>query len=931
MIKLKLFTIKTEVINNLKVKAKELIIGNSQPVEEKTDLYDYHTDETTRSNDDVWGDFMKYKKYPFMITIFYILLVIHMLVGLIQYIVSILTLNAKILPHNAIYLFVCILLPAGIWVWSTAYEHWNYWFRKMASLTIIIINLLLITAQQIVRLSYLPVMSLMIRIPINASISEEMVVNLSRFILLFSSLAVVICIGYPLLNMMYDHDNKENILQFKVLRNLDVRKDKQFKYDFKIVQRMDTGKFHVVKEKDRTLHTFADGTTGTAKTSSVFTPSVANDMDQKVFNEDYQKKECLKELEEGNFRIIKPFTNKEFSINYIEPVLLEGEKNEKINKKRQDRYNYLKYVSASAGITVVAPNAAFADEVYEMASNRDLMVNRVDPILTEDGHQKPGFIGINPLYVSPLLKGVERDVAITNNANIFSDILQALYEMSGSGDAYFISLNNSVTIAICKLLMLTFPTLNNGKQPNAGDLQICINDFSRTQVYLDVLVSMYGNRGEPFSSNQDRVASDRATGDVNCGIWQDVYTLINEDLLGPNKENMTDRANGLRLQINKFINHPLIRRILCAEKSLDLDKALANGEIIIVNYALELGKSVSMGFGLFFLLSFSKACLRRPGNENSRILNINYIDELPVLLHPELEEFFSLFRQYKVANIVALQTLDQMEKSQMTKYLKGVLLGNCAHQIVFGRVSPTEMAVYEKMAGKTVDTVQQKSVSETSITHENPSYSYSSRESKQLVNLMDGSDIRYRDFQEVTFFTVDNGSPVPPFIGRVNFLPSARRKGTARVTTNWEKYFSSEIIQMIRDVNKTTVKPSQNANESLFKVTSIVRNGPLRDNKRYRFTARSVIAEEQVAVTKEQRVVQETQKIDRPEVSLMNVETTGNVTSIREEPEGEFKNDQSIQENIMVDVPEDIDISLNDLFMNEEVGLEAIYRKEEKF
>jgi len=768
---------------------KRLILGSEKRPEDTADYhYEYNTD--TRTREDEWNDFIKYEKYPFIIYCFYGVLVLHILTGGLTYVYSIVNLNSKFLSKNPLLICFWCLAPIGVWIWSTMFTYWNYWNRKIGSLKLIVIEIIVIICQQLVRFSYHPVVLGLSKIPINSSLSTGMIVNLGRFILIFISLLPSIVMAYKIFDIMYEKDNKESILYFKIGRGRDFRKDKAYKYDFKAVYEMDTGKQYIVKEKDRTLHTFADGTTGTAKTSSVLTPAIADDLDQKVFNEDCQKRECIKEIKKGNFKIVRPFTNEDFSINYIEPVLLEGQQHALTNRLRQRRYDYLKYMIQSAGITVVAPNDAFADEVYELTSNRKLKVNRVDPILTEEGEQKPGFIGFNPFYISPLIKGVARDIDITNKANIFADILQALYEMSGAGDAYFISLNNSVTIATCKLLMLTYPYLNEGRQPDPGDVQRCINDFALMKPYLNMLVDKYGRR--QTQDHYDRVSAEAAT--VDCGIWQDVYTLIHNDLMGPNQEAMTDRANGLRLQINNFINHPLVRRVFCAENTLDIDKALANGEIIIVNYALELGKSVSMAFGLFFLLSYSKACLRRPGTESTRILNFNYIDELPVLLHPELEEFFTLFRQYKVANIVALQTLDQMDKSQMTKYLKGILLGNCAHQIVFGRVSPTEMETYEKMGGKKADVLKQDTISQTSLTQENPSYSYSTRETRQLSNRMEGSDFRYRDFQEVTFFTVDDGSPVPPFVGRVNFLPSAKRKGKARLAIDWHLFYPPELL-----------------------------------------------------------------------------------------------------------------------------------------
>lgn len=108
-----------------------------------------------------------------------------------------------------------------------------------------------------------------------------------------------------------------------------------------------------------------------------------------------------------------------------------------------------------------------------------------------------------------------------------------------------------------------------------------------------------------------------------------------------------------------------------------------------MNYALELG-SDSTVFGLFFMLSMINAVYRRPGGEIKKLPHFFYIDELPVLLHPRIEGCFSLFRQFRVAMFVAVQSLAQMEKSNNTAFLKDVLLGNCAHHFVFGRAAAQE-------------------------------------------------------------------------------------------------------------------------------------------------------------------------------------------------------------------------------------------------
>lgn len=84
-----------------------------------------------------------------------------------------------------------------------------------------------------------------------------------------------------------------------------------------------------------------------------------------------------------------------------------------------------------------------------------------------------------------------------------------------------------------------------------------------------------------------------------------------------------------------------------------------------------------------------------------------------------------------VAVICAIQTLDQVKKIQ----LDSIMLGNCAHQIIFGRVSTTEMDIFSKMAGETLEHVTQETVTETAITAELPAYSYSRRSTPTLPNV----------------------------------------------------------------------------------------------------------------------------------------------------------------------------------------------------
>lgn len=75
----------------------------------------------------------------------------------------------------------------------------------------------------------------------------------------------------------------------------------------------------------------------------------------------------------------------------------------------------------------------------------------------------------------------------------------------------------------------------------------------------------------------------------------------------------------------------------------------------------------------------------------------------------------------------AIQTLDQFEKNELTKYLKGVVLGS-AHLFVFGRSSLSDMEIFSAMAGTEDKIEEQNATSETPLSGDSPTLSYSSRE-----------------------------------------------------------------------------------------------------------------------------------------------------------------------------------------------------------
>lgn len=691
------------------------------------------------------------------------------------------------------------------WAISTQYDFWNYKRRKICSINIAIINLCIYITLFFIKLSLDVVVPVVLLIPTNLDITIDMVISLARLVGTLVALVPSIAVLHGIVRLLNTDENKQIIMEYRIDRHWDRRKGKRYKYDWMIVRNKENGKYIRVREEDRSLHAMADGTTGTAKTAGVFTPGIVNDLDRKVRNEDVLKRKLLKMVKKKELVLREDFDDSDFSINHFIST----------SPKAQKKFEKITACIRSAGMTTLAPNASFADTIYEFATKRGIKVNRVDPMLI-DGKHKPGFIGFNPLYINPELSGIERKIEIFSKASLFADVSQAIYELNGKGDPYFTSLNRNISTTIIILLELTMQDAE-GRQPTPADVQEIINDFERVKKYLDVL-----------KHRQD------------SADYSYVIDIIEKQLLGESAKKIAEQATGLKIIINELLMHPLVKSVLCAEKSVDMDRALAEGQVILVNYALELGQSQATAFGLFFSLNFNNAVLRRKGNEKTRLPHYFYIDEFPFLLHPRMEQCFTMFRQYGVSTCVALQTLDQLDKNEQTRYMRNVLLGNTAHQIFFGRMSPTEMELLEKMGGQYTVLQEQDTVSEQALSVENTSITMSKRTSKTKESRLEGGNVRYKEFMEVTFFTVLRGTAMLPLAGKVNFVENYKKSRVRRYRVNWHKlYDSAKAAELNKDIkteksnDETTVQHTVEASVNIMekKKSQVQGTVVLKNNK----------------------------------------------------------------------------------------------------
>lgn len=686
----------------------------------------------------------------------YLILFLHMLHFTFRFLFSLYRLDYSFIPLHPVYLVFWMIAPILLYLYGTKYSFYNFHQIKLLCLGSVLSSAFLILLSLIYfGLSRIFLPSIL-RLPVDEAFTKNMVLLLGRIATQLPLIPIGLLLSKGVFFALRDPACRKKVLAYKITHSIEPESQKknEIAYNMNIVRDINTGKNITIYAKDRFLHTLIDGTSGTGKTSSTILPAIRDDLNMRCKAEDMQKLHA-KQLESAGLIAYSPPANtRSFSVNDCIPIVKQPEdiSPADIDHKLKDIQEELENIRLNypiCGLTVLAPDDSLTDDVCRLCDARGIPYNRIDAVRDANGKHKKNTIGLNPFYIPSHMEDEAKNQMIVKRAVIFSDVMQAITDLKGKADSYFTGLNRQMIANLAILVMATVPILRR-RQATPTDLQAIINNFDLLTEYVDKLEEL----------------------DQSTKQYAFIIQYIREDLLGKGRDKMEDQSRGTRNIINEFLLMPANREIFCSQNSIDFDRALANGEVTVCNYNLASGDTDAVAFGLFFLLSFNNAVLSRPGTEFTRIPHFFYVDELPVLIHPSLEKNFSLFRKFRVAMTVAIQTLDQMEKNEITKYLKGVILG-CAHIIVFGRSSLSDMEIFSALAGVHDVAEVQQSTTETAITDSSPHYSFSSREMMTQKNFLEEIDIRMKDFQEVTFFTTRNGRPLPALQGIVEFLKPA--------------------------------------------------------------------------------------------------------------------------------------------------------------
>ena len=366
-----------------------------------------------------------------------------------------------------------------------------------------------------------------------------------------------------------------------------------------LCQNSETAQMVTIPESSRYQSMFVCGGSGSGKTSLVYEPLIARDLERKYFFREVSKEMGFTALKTGIATLNGPYDNDYLNTNFNLNMLIPTSGNEDVYKaymKKMILDSSSEITYRNCGVTVLSPDKEILSDMIGVCKNFGLSYNIIDPA-------DKNSIGLNPFVYDDANK-----IAIT-----ISSVLKSMFNISKT-ESDEIYRDDIITQAIENLSLLLkemYPRMNDGVLPNLSDMLKMLTNFDLVEKMAEILShdeelkEKYSVQLAYFRTHFYKNGSNRAVTEKY------IYTAVS--------------------QLDNLLRLPGVKTILCNRyNNLDFDKMLANGDVTFVcTRRGDLGATSNKAFGLFFLISMQNAVLRRPGTEKSRVPNFLYIDEFP--------------------------------------------------------------------------------------------------------------------------------------------------------------------------------------------------------------------------------------------------------------------------------------------------------------
>ena len=507
----------------------------------------------------------------------------------------------------------------------------------------------------------------------------DLVTNFSElFRPALTSIAIFIpfLIGYKVFNFLYFdvNDTKDEIRSIWDYGGIDLSNTKEghgpYTCEIFLCTDKETGKTITIPESSRYQCTFVCGGSGTGKTSLIFEPLIARDLERKFFYREISKEMGFTALKTGIAYLKKPYDNEYLNEHFNLNMLAPSEGKETVFKayiKKMILSELPEMTYKDCGITVMSPDKDISTHMMDVCKNFEIPYNVIDP-------SDSNSIGLNPfVYDDP------NKIAITISAALKSMYTNSHIELE---DVYREDIVIQAIENISILLKEMYPRMNQGSLPNLEDMLKMFTNFDLIEKMCKIM-----------ETDQDLKKKYSV---------QLAYFKKNFYSDGTAKEMTEKYIYSAISQLDNLLRIPGVKPILCNRyENLNVEKMLSNGEItFICTRRGDLGSAGQRAFGLFFLITLENAVLSRPGNEKSRVPHFLYIDEFPEFICKDTEPIFTMFRKYKVGTTISAQNLSQLEGPNGKENFRKTILANCANKIFTGNGTKEDLQWWETEFGQ---------------------------------------------------------------------------------------------------------------------------------------------------------------------------------------------------------------------------------------
>lgn len=473
---------------------------------------------------------------------------------------------------------------------------------------------------------------------------------------------------FPLFKFLYYNvnDSKDRTRSIWDYAGISLSDPKQgrgpYTYEVYLCHDSETGKEITIPEVSRFQSTFVCGGSGSGKTSLIYEPLMARDLERKFFLREASKELGFTALKTRLAYIKAPYDNdymnKNFSLNMLAPSAGKEDLYKAYLKKLILGTNGDNIIYKTLGLTLMSPDIEVINHMSEVCDNFSFNYHIIDPT-------NPNSIGLNPFVYDDPTK-----IAIT-----ISSALKSMYNTTHNDidETYRDDITMQAIENLAILLKEMYPRMHEGTLPTMDDMLKMFSNFELIEKMCEILAH--------DEDLKEKYAS------------QLLYFKKNFYANAPGKERIEQFIYSTVSQLDNLLRIPGLKHILCnRHDNLDIDKMLADGEIVFIcTRRGDLGASAHKAFGLFFLISMQNAVFRRPGNENNRVPNFLYIDEFPDFICKETEGIFTMYRKYRIATVISSQTLAQLETVTLKENYRNIILSNCANKIFMGNATSEEL------------------------------------------------------------------------------------------------------------------------------------------------------------------------------------------------------------------------------------------------